>query len=470
MLCAFLFEAKAQNTGKIIVKGSFTDSLVICNVSRGVKSAERYFQYDMHGQENKTREFNVKDALDGERLFFSCNHDFTYLEIKAGGIITIELKKDGYKITGCNQEKNQYLYEFCHLAYGACSQGSYTSGLYNQIARTSVMRRVPVLRDDELFLKGDLKAISELENKCLKHLRKSNIKDSCFVAKQELLIKYLEEDLLLCDYSYARVLKYEIPENVLELLKTIQFTDEDLLQYPRVWIMVDNYCRYLKQENRIDFNVENTLARCAEKIGDPKVREAYLVRKLLDLIDRKASFNLLKIFDNCEPLLVSERGKDAYMKLRLQAEKMLTQLPAAGEYAYPFAYKNKENEIVRLSDFKGKYVLIDIWATWCGPCKAQMPYLKQLEEEMAGKNIVFVSICLNEPSKRQEWLDYIENNDMAGYCLMADNAFKDEMIVKYNIKAIPRFILVDPEGKLITAEAPQPREAAFREYLMNLVK
>ena len=99
-----------------------------------------------------------------------------------------------------------------------------------------------------------------------------------------------------------------------------------------------------------------------------------------------------------------------------------------------------------------------------------MPYLKQLENEMHGKNIEFVSISVDVPKDRQKWLDYVKENEMVGHTLMADNAFKDEMMIKYGVKAIPRFILIDPKGNIVSSNTPQPRDAAFREYLKKLVK
>lgn len=465
---ACILGMNAQNTAKIVVRGLFTDTLVICNVEKNVEKSLRCFYYEFNGVENEVREYTVQNELDGERLFFSCNHDFTYLEIEAGGDIIIELEKDGYKISGANQEKNRYLYEFCHLAYGSYASNANISALYKQIAGTNVLRKTPQLKEDDLFLQGNVKAIESLEDKCLEHLQGSGISDEKFIAYQKLLIKYLREDLLLCDYSYALAMKYKVPAEILGLLEKVRFQDEDLLKYPRCWLLLSDYSRYLMQENKIQYDTKNKIAQCALKIDNLKVRERYVNHELQGLIQRNINFNLLEIFDVCKGLQYTDQGKEGYATLRSQAERMVSKMPKVGEPAYPFAYKDKNGKMVRLSDFKGKYVFVDIWATWCGPCKAQMPYLKQLEKDLAGKNIAFVSICVNQPRDRQKWLDYIENNDMAGYCLMADNAFKDEMMVKYNVKAIPRFILIDPEGKLISADTPQPRDSAFRDYLKSL--
>lgn len=455
----------SQKQGKIEVIGSFRDTLVICNTKSNVAKSVRYFQYEFDGKEDKTREYLFPDELDGVRLFFSCHGDFTYIELKAGETITIELTGNGYHFRGANELKNEYLYDFCQLAYR-----SFPSALCDAIAKTNVLKKNPILSSSELFSKAKLKKLETLENRCLKQLKASKIDDADFVRQQRVLIKYLQEDILLSDYAYAKSMKYEFPESYLRLMESITFDDADLLDYPRFRIVLSDFARYLKEEEKIPSDVINYLANCARKIKDQQVRESYIIYNLNELVQRKMTFNLLRIFDSCRPLVKTQERCKAYEICRGMAENLLLTIPTDGEKAFPFAYKNQDGKLVKLSDFKGKYVFVDIWATWCGPCKAQMPYLKQLEKEMHGKNIEFVSISVDMPQDRQKWLDYVKENEMAGHTLMADNAFKDEMMIKYGIKAIPRFILIDPEGNIVSSNTPQPRDAAFREYLKKLVK
>ena len=465
LMFALVGKVIAQKQGKIEVIGSFRDTLVICNTRSNVAKSVHYFQYEFNGRENKTRIYSFPDNLDRLRLFFSCDGDFTYLELKAGETITIELTAKGFRFKGANALKNEYLYDFCRLAYR-----SYPSALGGAIARTNVLKKNPVLSPSELFDKGKWKKLSTLEDKCLKQLRASKIDDVDFVRSQEILIKYLLEDMLLCDYAYAKAMKYAFPESCLQLMESITFDDADFLDYPRSRIVLSDFARYLKEEGKVPSDITNYLANCAGKIKDQKVRESYIIHNLNELIQRKMTFNLLQIFDSCYPLIKTREGCEAYATCRTMAESLLSVIPADGEKAYPFAYKNQDEKLVKLSDFKGKYVFVDIWATWCGPCKAQMPYLKQLENEMHGKNIEFVSISVDVPKDRQKWLDYVKENEMVGHTLMADNAFKDEMMIKYGVKAIPRFILIDPKGNIVSSNTPQPRYSAFREYLKKLVK
>ena len=78
---------------------------------------------------------------------------------------------------------------------------------------------------------------------------------------------------------------------------------------------------------------------------------------------------------------------------------------APGQPAADFAFEDMEGKTVRLSDFRGKYVYVDLWATWCGPCNAEIPHLRKLEERLRGKNIVFVGI--SSDSDRDAWAKFV---------------------------------------------------------------
>ncbi len=128
------------------------------------------------------------------------------------------------------------------------------------------------------------------------------------------------------------------------------------------------------------------------------------------------------------------------------------------------AYENYAGGNTALKDLKGKYVYIDVWATWCGPCKAEIPSLKKLEKQYEGKNIQFVSISVDEgrgyngdaSAAYEGWKKMIAEQQLTGIQLMADNGFRSQFIQDYKINGIPRFILIDPNGNIVDADAPRP--------------
>lgn len=131
-------------------------------------------------------------------------------------------------------------------------------------------------------------------------------------------------------------------------------------------------------------------------------------------------------------------------------------------------YENYNGEKTSLSDLEGKYVYIDIWATWCGPCKMEIPYLKEVGEKYADKNIAFVSISVDDPKRngswekaRQNWKDMVKNEDLHGVQLFSPDGFQSQFIQDYISIGIPRFILINPEGNIVTAFAPRPSSDAL---------
>jgi hypothetical protein len=95
---------------------------------------------------------------------------------------------------------------------------------------------------------------------------------------------------------------------------------------------------------------------------------------------------------------ITDTVKIGVVKLIYQKLKALQD----GTLVPEFEFANLKGEMVKLSDFKGRYVYIDIWATWCGPCMYEMPYLRKLEDTLSNKNITFISICKDDYKENWE--------------------------------------------------------------------
>ena len=127
-----------------------------------------------------------------------------------------------------------------------------------------------------------------------------------------------------------------------------------------------------------------------------------------------------------------------------------------------------------LDSFKGKYVYIDVWATWCGPCIQQIPYLKTLEKEYHKKNIEFVSISTDESRRsggsweaaEKKWRNFVKEKQMGGVQLWSGQDFSFQQA--YQISGIPRFILIDPDGNIVDANAPRPSDPRLKALFNSL--
>jgi len=133
-----------------------------------------------------------------------------------------------------------------------------------------------------------------------------------------------------------------------------------------------------------------------------------------------------------------------------------------------FNYPNTKGENVSLDDFKGKYVYVDVWATWCGPCKREIPFLKELNNEFKDKNIAIVSLSIDKMEHKDKWLKMVADENLQGVQIMADKEWNSDFVRAYNIQGIPRFILIDKEGNIADANAPRPSDPSLKELLNSL--
>jgi len=131
-------------------------------------------------------------------------------------------------------------------------------------------------------------------------------------------------------------------------------------------------------------------------------------------------------------------------------------------------YENHKGGTTSLDDLKGKYLYIDVWATWCGPCVREIPFLKEVEEKYRDKNIEFVSISIDDKKDYEKWKNFVIEKQMEGVQLYADNTWQSEFVKKYAINGIPRFILIDTEGNIVSADAPRPSSEKLIELFDEL--
>ena len=151
----------------------------------------------------------------------------------------------------------------------------------------------------------------------------------------------------------------------------------------------------------------------------------------------------------------------------LNRRSALAALPQPGEAAIDFTYPDKDGNDVALSDFIGSVVYVDVWATWCGPCRTEMPFLHDLEAEYSDKNVTFIGVSVDVEKNRQVWLDMMEEKDMKGVQIFADGW--SQITKDYAINGIPRFMLFDTEGNVSNLNADRPSSDDIRPALDALL-
>ena len=105
---------------------------------------------------------------------------------------------------------------------------------------------------------------------------------------------------------------------------------------------------------------------------------------------------------------------------------------------------------IKLSSLRGKYVLVDFWASWCGPCMREMPNVVKLYKECKGKNFEIVGVSLDQ--KRDAWLNAVEKNKMKWIQVSDLKSWATAPVKLCNVSAVPYTVLVDPDGKVIALD------------------
>ena len=119
------------------------------------------------------------------------------------------------------------------------------------------------------------------------------------------------------------------------------------------------------------------------------------------------------------------------------------QIALIGREIPDFCYRDSTGKEVKFSSFRGNYVYVDMWATWCRPCCEEIPYMGELEKKFHGKKICFVSLSCDKDL--QAWKKKLRTDRMGGIQL---NCGGDPAFMKFfGIQGIPHFILLDPEGR-----------------------
>lgn len=148
--------------------------------------------------------------------------------------------------------------------------------------------------------------------------------------------------------------------------------------------------------------------------------------------------------------LLSPAAQQTAAGKKLAARLAILQKSAIGQPMIDFTQGDVNGQPVRLSDFKGKYVLLDFWASWCGPCRAENPNVLKAYNKFKDKNFTVVGVSLDD--KADKWKDAIAKDGMPWMQVSDLKGFRNEVAQQYGIQAIPCSFLIDPQGIIIAKE------------------
>lgn len=191
----------------------------------------------------------------------------------------------------------------------------------------------------------------------------------------------------------------------------------------------------MKTGQTIEFAIQN--------ISDPYVKEQYAVYGL----ENGMTTDPLKFIADHENLFITPELKE-----RVAEVKRKNEVITPGHEWIDMEYEDAEGNLHKLSEHLGKVVVIDVWATWCAPCRAELPHLLSLEKEMEGKDVVFIGYSIDQD--KEAWKTWLKEHEMSKVQLWTGG--QGPIITDYKVDAVPQFLMFSKDGKLITKDAPRP--------------
>lgn len=387
----------------------------------------------------------------GTSLLSSVNNFVFYLN--PNDRLNVIINNDRYKLVGDNTPQNKEMERWYNLQFPLEDKAVYFTKYLS-----SYVDYFPLLEE-------------KLED--IDAFKPEYLDDVVFNAAFE---KYMEYNILNDVLTFLNTPRTAHPQDedypdYINRISLSKITDSPaLLNYPYGMSILER-TRYLKnrrlkaktpeeEAKKIDGFYES-LRRDIPEIQNPLVRGELVLKATKGL---KSVEGLLQYNEEFTKFLANDDQKQRMHQIMVEKSDM-----GDGIIAFDFKFPDVNGKEVKLSDFKGKVVYIDVWATWCGPCIKEIPDLKKLEAEYHNKDVDFLSVSVDKQDDYKKWEAFLIKEKLGGVQLFAGDK-KEEIVKPYDISGIPRFILIGKDGKIIYTNAPRPGSSEIKLLLDAALK
>ena len=354
---------------------------------------------------------------------------------QGGEELNIDFTEDGYNLVGENTKENEMLFSWDQKSKSFKDKGTTPGGMSTY---------VDFFPEVEQF-KGEVPKIAA----------SSNTGNTKFDALFKNIVEY--------DFAYYAISYLYMPRSAHPSKEEMSdfYVHFDSNKYLNDFLLDLPYGdRFLGSlvYRKIDLTSNPSLKEQVQVIPSDVLKGQYVLQRIEGARSYDAFEELYN--ENKQYFILDEQ------KQRVTAVQTKLVETKAGGKAFNFNFPDADGNEVSLESLKGKVVLVDLWATWCGPCKAEEPHWEKLNEEYKGKDVAFVGVSVDQD--KEAWKKYIPEKGLKGIQLHAGP--RNPLSIAYEVTGIPRYILIDKSGNLITADSPRPSNPELRTLLDEWIK
>lgn len=403
---------------------------------------------------------SITDSINGKNIvdhdlpkFYNLvlGQDFYSVYLENGHDLTIETEGNEVNFSGKGAVFNNKLVKWHKLKNSYNSRKPFFALDYDEFKS-----RLDSLRRDFNVIKNDVA-----------HSKQRKLIEDVFTAYTQIMkLNYLLVNYNLSDQTV------EIPtllNEAIDLQPSLSYLAD--LELPDYFISLHLYYdAYLgPQVRKEEFNGHDSLKNQYYELLYNKIDELVEKKTLQEFLKAKTvmlemqSQGLNNLFVSLNQQFQSEFPSSAYSNFIHDFQVQLSDIENQAFPDIPLA--DIQGNEVRLSDFKGKLIYLDIWATWCAPCIKEFPNSKKLHQRLLGENVLFVYLSVD--SDKEKWKTFIDKNlDLEGIHLI-----EKDISVRESLKfdGIPRYMLIDEQGNIINAQAPRPSSEKIEEVIRGLL-
>ena len=380
---------------------------------------------------------NFSDTLHLPKSYYKLNlgNQYTWLYLKPGYNLHMQVDYNDFdkslSFQGEGAENNNYL--AAKMLKGIEMRPKTAYQYYGQLDEKAFVRLQDSIYNvyDKLLQQVDDKEFADLEK------FRNQFNKSSYLSKYEMVRRYLTHDN-----------SFKVSKDFPQAFEADNLNDERFLKIPQGVQILSEYMTFkiAGKKNGQDVDPYERMQMIAEEIKNPKLRETLALREgKYNLLYTKHMEDFYRLFDQ---LVQNDSLKKPVKEKYDNLKSMLPGAPSPDFTAYDINGKE-----YHLKDFAGKALYIDLWATWCAPCKAEIPFLDKIKEQYKGKPVNFLSLDVYD--KKDKWEQMLKQQKLSGWQLINTNR-EMPFLKKYVVDGIPRFILLDKDGKIVDANAPRP--------------